>query len=58
VALLSDRLMKVVLPGEVTVRQLYEIADRRSVGIRRFDCKRDSLQDIFLRAMEDDHGGV
>jgi len=58
VAVLDDRQIKVVLPEAVTVRQLYEVADRHGVAIRKLDCRRDSLQDIFLRAMEDDHGGV
>jgi ABC-2 type transport system ATP-binding protein len=34
------------------------LADRLGVGIRRLDLKRDSLQDIFLRAMEGRRGGV
>jgi ABC-2 type transport system ATP-binding protein len=50
--------MKLVLPGDRSVRDLYRIADRRGVGIRHLDLKRDSLQDIFMRAMEDDDGGV
>jgi ABC-2 type transport system ATP-binding protein len=50
--------MKLVLPEGRTVRDLYTVADRLGVGIRHLDLKRDSLQDIFLRAMEDDNGGV
>jgi ABC-2 type transport system ATP-binding protein len=50
--------MKLVLPEGRTVRDLYAVADRLGVGIRHLDLKRDSLQDIFLRAMEDDNGGV
>jgi hypothetical protein len=34
------------------VRQLYEIAGRENVQIRRLSHKRDSLEDIFLKAME------
>jgi ABC-2 type transport system ATP-binding protein len=49
---------KLVLPSAKTVRDLYVIADRLGVGIRHLDLKRDSLQDIFLRAMEGDRGGV
>jgi ABC-2 type transport system ATP-binding protein len=40
----SSRL-KLVMPGDRSVRDLYATAN-------------DSLQDIFLRAMEDDRGGV
>jgi ABC-2 type transport system ATP-binding protein len=50
--------MKLVLPANRSVRDLYELAQELEVGIRHLDLKRDSLQDIFLRAMEDDHGGV
>jgi ABC-2 type transport system ATP-binding protein len=50
--------LKIVLPEGRTVRDLYTAADRLGVGIRHLDLKRDSLQDIFLRAMEGDHGGV
>jgi len=50
--------LKLVLPKERTVRDLYGIADRLGVGIRHLDLKRDSLQDIFLRAMEGENGGL
>jgi ABC-2 type transport system ATP-binding protein len=58
VARIDELRMKAVMPAGVTVRSLYETADRLGAAIRRLDCKRDSLQDIFLRAMEDDRGGV
>ena len=54
----DDRRFKMVMPSEMTVRSIYEAAGRHDAVIRRLDCKRDSLQDIFLRAMEDDNGGV
>jgi ABC-2 type transport system ATP-binding protein len=50
--------MKLVLPADRSVRDLYELAQKYEVGIRLLNLMRDSLQDIFLRAMEDDHGGV
>ena len=50
--------IKLVLPEGRNVRDLYTIADRLEVGIRHLDLKRDSLQDIFLRAMEGRDGGV
>jgi ABC-2 type transport system ATP-binding protein len=43
---------KVILPDGVEVRQLYEVAAAQSVQIRRLNHKRDSLEDIFLKAME------
>jgi ABC-2 type transport system ATP-binding protein len=49
---------KLVLPNTLSVRDLYTLADRLGVGIRHLDLKRDSLQDIFLRAMEGDNGGL
>ncbi|HET9675932.1 MAG TPA: ABC transporter ATP-binding protein, partial [Solirubrobacterales bacterium] len=55
--------MKLVLPEGVEVRDLYRLAAERQVQIRRLDYKKDSLQDIFLKAMEMDmevagHGRV
>ncbi|MGP8243666.1 MAG: ABC transporter ATP-binding protein [Bryobacteraceae bacterium] len=44
--------IKLVLPELLEVRQLYEIAGRENVQIRRLAHKRDSLEDIFLKAME------
>jgi ABC-2 type transport system ATP-binding protein len=44
--------MKVILPDGVEVRSLYEIAAQQEVQIRRLNHKRDSLEDIFLKAME------
>ena len=58
VALVGDRRLKLVMPAAVTARDLFEAAARHQTAIRWLDCKRDSLQDIFLRAMEDDRGGV
>ena len=57
-AVIDDRRRKLVLPAEVTGRDLYRAADQHWVAFRRLDCKRDSLQDIFVRAMEDDRGGL
>jgi ABC-2 type transport system ATP-binding protein len=58
VAAVDDRRLKVVLPPGRTVRDLLADADGAGVAVRRLDCKRDSLQEIFLRAMEVRHGGV
>ena len=44
--------MKLVLPEGVEVRDLYRLAAERSLQIRRLDYKKDSLEDIFLKAME------
>ena len=51
-ALLSNRKIKMVLPEGMEIRELYRIAADRELQIRRLNFKRDSLQDIFLKAME------
>jgi ABC-2 type transport system ATP-binding protein len=52
--------IKLVLPEGIEIRDLYKLAAERRVQIRHLDYKRDSLQDIFLKAMETpevrDHG--
>jgi ABC-2 type transport system ATP-binding protein len=57
-ALVPPRRIKMVLPEGVQVRRLFEAAARRDVQIRRLDYKRDSLQEIFLKAMEAGRGGL
>jgi ABC-2 type transport system ATP-binding protein len=57
-ALQGNRKIKMVLPPGLEIRQLYEAAAAREVQIRRLTYKRDSLQDIFLKAMEADRGGI
>jgi ABC-2 type transport system ATP-binding protein len=46
------RRIKMILPENVEIRNLYQIAEVHAIQIRRLDYKRDSLQDIFLKAME------
>ena len=48
----SGRKIRTVLPGAVRTAALYELALASGVWIRRLDYKRDSLEDIFQRAME------
>lgn len=43
--------LKIVLPDNIEVRQLYRLAAEHSVQIRRMNYRRDSLEDIFLKAM-------
>jgi ABC-2 type transport system ATP-binding protein len=47
-----DGRMKLVVPDAVETRDLYMIAFEQSVQIRRMHQRRDSLEDIFLRAMD------
>jgi ABC-2 type transport system ATP-binding protein len=51
-ALTSERRMKVVLKEGVEIRDFYRLAAERNVQIRRLNFKKDSLEDIFLKAME------
>jgi ABC-2 type transport system ATP-binding protein len=55
-ALTSERRLKLVLQDEAQIRDLYRIAGEHSVQIRRLNYKRDSLEDIFLKAMEEGNG--
>jgi ABC-2 type transport system ATP-binding protein len=48
--------VKLVLPPGVEVRQLFALASEQRVEIRRLHHKRDSLEDIFLKAMETKSG--
>src|SRR5262245_23844670 len=43
--------LKVVLSNNIELRQLYQLAAEHSVQIRRMNYRRDSLEDIFLKAM-------
>ena len=47
---------KLVLPDDVEIRQLYEIAAEQKVQLVRLNYKRDSLEDIFLKAMGEPNG--
>jgi ABC-2 type transport system ATP-binding protein len=51
-ALTPQRRVKVVLKPGVEIRDLYRIAADKNVQIRRLSFKKDSLEDIFLKAME------
>ncbi len=53
----KDRI-RVVLPPELQIRELYRIAADTEVQIRHLDYKKDSLQDIFLKAMEGGNGSL
>jgi ABC-2 type transport system ATP-binding protein len=55
-ALTSAHRMKMVLPESFAIRELYRIAGERNIQIRRLSYRRDSLEDIFLKAMESTNG--
>jgi ABC-2 type transport system ATP-binding protein len=57
-ALAGERRVKMVLGEGTEVRDIYRIASERGVRIRRLNYRRDSLEDIFLKAMENGHGSL
>jgi len=57
-AITGDHRVKVVLPNGLKVRDIYRVASQYEVQIRRLSYKRDSLEDIFLKAMENGHGSL
>ncbi len=48
----SNGRLKLVMPDKLEIRDLYTVAARQGVQIRRLNHRRDSLEDIFLNAME------
>lgn len=50
--------VKLVMPDVLSARDLYVAAAENGVQIRRIQQRRDSLEDIFLRAMEYEGGRV
>jgi ABC-2 type transport system ATP-binding protein len=57
-AVTSSRKLKLVLTDGIGVRDLYRLASASALQIRRLNFKRDSLEDIFLKAMEGAYGGL
>lgn len=51
-AVTANQRVKIIMPEGREVRDLYRLAAERDVQIRRLNYKRDSLEDIFLKAME------
>jgi ABC-2 type transport system ATP-binding protein len=51
-AAFPDGRIKLILPEHIEARDLYVIASEQGVQIRRMNQRRDSLEDIFLRAMD------
>ena len=44
--------MKIILPERFDMNALFRVASERNVQLRRLNFRRDSLEDIFLKAME------
>jgi ABC-2 type transport system ATP-binding protein len=43
---------KMVLPPEFAMRELYRVAAAKDLELRRINYRKDTLEDIFLKAME------
>jgi len=43
---------KMVLPEGFQLREIYKVAADRDLPLRRLSFRRDTLEDIFLKAME------
>jgi ABC-2 type transport system ATP-binding protein len=50
--------VKLVLGDNVEVRDIYRVAAEQCVQLRRLNFRRDTLEDIFLKAMEHNNGGL
>src|SRR5215210_5071376 len=55
-ALSGERRIKLIMQESVEISDLYRLALTHGVQIRRLNFKRDSLEDIFLKAMENGNG--
>src|SRR5438874_4343726 len=51
-AVTSDHRLKIILQEGAEIRDLYRLAADTNLQIRRLTYKKDSLEDIFLKAME------
>jgi len=51
--------LKAVLTEGMEIRDIYRLAAEREIQLRRLNYRRDTLEDIFLKAMETKtNGGV
>jgi ABC-2 type transport system ATP-binding protein len=48
----GSRCLKMVLPEDFDLREIYRVAAKRDLLLRRLNYRRDTLEDIFLTAME------
>jgi ABC-2 type transport system ATP-binding protein len=50
--------LKLVLAEKVEVSDIYRVAADNNTQLRRLNFRRDSLEEIFLKAMEDRNGSL
>lgn len=55
-AVAGDRRLKMVMSEGMEMRDIYRIAADRNLQLRKLNYRRDSLEDIFLKAMEVESG--
>ena len=44
--------LKMTVPAGLEVREIYRLAAQRNLQLRRLNYRRDTLEEIFLKAME------
>ncbi|MGD0301423.1 MAG: ABC transporter ATP-binding protein [Bryobacteraceae bacterium] len=54
---LSANRLKAVLSDGMEIRDIYRLAAERQIQLRRLNYRRDTLEDIFLKAMESNTNG-
>jgi len=55
-AILAEQRMKMILADGIEIRDIYRLAGERNIQIRRLNFRRDSLEDIFLKAVGTSNG--
>jgi ABC-2 type transport system ATP-binding protein len=53
----SSHRLKAVLSDGIEIRDIYRLAAEREIQLRRLNYRRDTLEDIFLKAMETNGNG-
>lgn len=49
---------RIVVPEDFELREIYRVASERDLLLRRLNYRRDTLEDIFLKAMETENGSL
>lgn len=55
---LGNGRIKMILGEGVEIRDIYRLAEEHTLQLRRLSHRRDSLEDIFLKAMREENGGL
>lgn len=55
-AMAGGRRIKAVLSDDIEIRDIYRVAAEGEIQLRRLNYRRDTLEDIFLKAMEPANG--